>query len=110
MADEKDHATRVHDRGGWPGAGPIDRREHELSWWEKKTDGLMVLLSSREKRLSRVDELRRAIESIEPARYEKLTYYERWIEALRTLLVEKGIVTPEEIDRKLAELAARTHR
>jgi nitrile hydratase len=94
---------RVHDRGGWPDAGSIDRREHELAWWEKRTDALMVLLSSPGKRIIRVDELRRAIEDLEPDRYEKLSYYEKWAIAIETLLVEKGLLTREEIDRKLAE-------
>ncbi len=94
---------RVHDRGGWPGAGPIDQTEHELSEWEKRTDALVMLLTSPQKRVMRVDELRRAIESIEPSRYERLSYYERWIVALEALMVEKGILTREEIDRKMAE-------
>jgi nitrile hydratase len=99
--------ARVHDRGGWPGAGPIDRSEHELSWWEKRTDALMRLLWSPERRILRVDEMRRAIESIEPGRYEKCGYYERWLIALETLLVEKGILSREEIDRKVKELESR---
>lgn len=98
---------RVHDRGGWPGAGSINRAEHELALWEKRTDALMVLLSSPQKRVTRVDELRRAIESIEPEQYEKLSYYERWAAALETLMVEKGILTRAEIDRKVEELEAR---
>jgi len=99
--------ARVHDRGGWPGAGPIDRAEHELAWWEKRTDALMRLLWTPERRVIRVDEMRRAIESIEPARYEKCGYYERWLLALETLLVEKGILTREEVERKTQELQAR---
>lgn len=99
--------AQVHDRGGWPGAGPIDRSEHELAWWEKRTDALMRLLWTPEQRLIRVDEMRRAIESIEPARYEKCTYYERWLIALETLLVEKDVLTREEIERKAEELRAR---
>ncbi len=98
---------RVHDRGGWPGAGPIDRTEHEPSMWEKRTDALLVLLSSAEKRVMRVDELRRAIESIEPAAYEKMGYYERWITAIETIMIEKGILTRAEIDRKVGELGGR---
>jgi hypothetical protein len=97
----------IHDRGGWPGAGPIDRTEHEHSLWEKRVDALMVLLTSPEKRVMRVDELRRAIESLTPGDYEKLSYYERWITAIETLMVEKGILTREEIDQKVAELEAR---
>jgi len=99
--------TRVHDRGGWPGAGPIDRSEHELAWWEKRTDALMRLLWTPERRIIKVDEMRRAIESIEPAKYEKCSYYERWLIALETLLIEKGVLTRAEIDRKAEELGAR---
>ena len=36
----------VHDRGGRPDAGPINTAEHALSFWEKRTDALLVLLSS----------------------------------------------------------------
>jgi nitrile hydratase beta subunit-like protein len=93
----------VHDRGGWPDAGPIDKAEHDYSLWEKRTDALLMLLAGPTKRLLRVDELRRAIESLPPDAYEKLKYYERWITAIEALLVEKGILTPEEIDRKAGE-------
>lgn len=99
--------TRTHDRGGWPGAGPIERAEHELSWWEKRTDALMRLMWSPARRFARVDEMRRAIESMEPGQYEKASYYERWLHALETLLVEKGILTREEIERKVKELDKR---
>ncbi len=99
--------AKVHDRGGWPDAGPINMAEHQYTIWERRTDALMGLLSAPERRLIRTDELRRAIESIEPDRYEKLTYYERWITAIESLLVEKGVVTRAEIDRKVAELEAR---
>ncbi|MBI3247156.1 MAG: nitrile hydratase subunit beta [Deltaproteobacteria bacterium] len=94
---------QVHDRGGWPGAGPINQAGHDLSMWEQRTDALLVLLSSPTKQLIRVDELRRAIESLPPDAYEKLSYYERWISAIETLLVEKGVLTKEEIDRKADE-------
>jgi len=91
---------RIHDRGGWPDAGLINKAEHDLSMWEKRTDALLVLLSSPAKQLIRVDQLRRVIESLPPDAYEKLTYYERWISAIETLLIEKGVLTKEEIDRK----------
>ncbi|MBI4588929.1 MAG: nitrile hydratase subunit beta [Candidatus Rokubacteria bacterium] len=99
--------ARVHDRGGWPGAGPIDRFEHPLSWWEKRMDAITTLLMTPEKRVLRVDELRRAVEDMEPAAYERCAYYERWLHAVETLMAEKGILTREEIDRKVKELDAR---
>ena len=95
---------RIHDRGGWPEAGPINQAEHDLSMWEKRTDALLVLLASPTKQVLRVDELRRTIESLAPDAYEKLSYYERWITAIEALLIEKGILTREEIDRKTGEL------
>ncbi len=98
---------KVHDRGGWADAGPIDRSEHPVTIWEKRTDALMGLLAAPPRRLLRVDELRRAIESLPPDRYEKLSYYERWMAAIENLLVEKGVVTKGEIDREMAALDAR---
>ena len=95
---------RSNDRGGWPGAGPIDRAEHELSTWERQTDALSRVLSSPDKKIMRTDEMRQAIESIEPDQYEKLGYYERWITAFETIMINKGILTREEIDAKVAEL------
>jgi nitrile hydratase subunit beta len=92
---------RVHDRGGWPDAGPIDRTEHAYSMWERRTDAIRGVLGA--KGLIRTDELRRAVESLELAQYEQLHYYERWIVAIEVLLIEKGLLTREEIDRKMGE-------
>jgi hypothetical protein len=92
---------RVHDRGGWPDAGPIDRAEHAYAMWEKQMDAIRGVLGA--KGLIRTDELRRAIESIAPERYEQLSYYQRWLVAVEALLVEKGLLTAAEIDRKMGE-------
>ena len=97
---------RVHDRGSWPAAGLLNKAEHDLSMWEKLTDAILMLLSNPEKCVIRGDELRRAIESLAPDAYERLSYYERWITAIEALLIEKGILTREEIDRKAEELDA----
>ena len=48
------------------------------------------------------DEMRRAIESLEPSVYESMSYYERWTAALEILLVEKGILTTAEIDARVS--------
>ncbi|MBI4636078.1 MAG: nitrile hydratase subunit beta [Candidatus Rokubacteria bacterium] len=97
----------VHDRGGRPGAGPIDRSEHPASDWEMLTDAILIALASPERRIMRVDELRRAIESLRPQQYESFRYYERWITAIEQVLIEKGLVSREEIDAKVVELGRR---
>jgi nitrile hydratase len=94
--------TKIHDLGGSPDAGPIDKSQHETEDWERLADAVTVALD--DKGLKTTDELRRAIESLEPERYRKLGYYERWIAATELLLVEKGLLTREEIDAKAAEL------
>jgi hypothetical protein len=93
---------QTHDLGGRPEVGPLDRAEHDRSMYEKRTDALMVLLSR--KQVITVDELRRAIEGLGPQEYARLSYYECWITAIEQLLVEKGVITREEIDRKAVEL------
>jgi hypothetical protein len=95
-----------HDLGGRP-AGPIDRTERELEPWEKRVDAMVRLLSDRKPPLIRVDELRRAIEALGAVEYDRLTYYERWITAVANLLVEKGVLTTDELGRKLDEVRSR---
>ena len=94
-----------HDMGGNT-AGPIDQSGHVHLLWEKRIDALMVLLSGGDKQLMRVDELRRAIESLGPDAYDNLSYYERWTAAIAALMVEKGIVGQDELDAKVAEMKA----
>jgi nitrile hydratase len=89
----------VHDRGGRPTEEPIDRTEHELADWELLTDGLVHALGERD--LMNVDELRRGIESMPPAEYERAGYYERWLFSIETVLEEKGVLAQGELDRKV---------
>jgi hypothetical protein len=91
---------RVHDRGGWPTDARIDRAEHELEDWEVLTDAIVGALSSN--RVMNVDELRRGIESMPPDAYEAATYYERWLYSAETILTEKGVLEPGELDRRVA--------
>jgi len=84
----------VHDRGGWPTSEPIDRTEHELEDWELLTDALRGALA--QAGLMNVDELRRGIESMPSADYERAGYYERWLFSIETILTEKGILAPGE--------------
>jgi hypothetical protein len=92
----------VHDMGGSPG-GPIDRGQHEVEDWERLADAINAALGV--KGLQTTDELRRSIESLEE--YRKLSYYERWVAATEKLLVEKGVLTSDEIDERTAEIEQR---
>jgi nitrile hydratase len=88
----------VHDRGGLPTDEPIDRSEHTLEDWEILTDALVGALARRG--LMNVDELRRGIESMPSAEYERASYYDRWLFSLETVLTEKGVLAAGELDRR----------
>ena len=88
--------------GGSPG-GPLDTSQHEVEDWERLADAINSALGA--KGLQTTDEHRRAIESLEE--YRDLSYYERWVAATEKLLVEKEILTRDEIDQRAAGIGRR---
>jgi hypothetical protein len=91
-----------HDMGGSP-AGPVDKGQHEVEDWERLADAINGALGA--KGLQSTDELRRAIESLKD--YRDLSYYERWVAATEKLLVQKGVLSGDEIDERAAEIERR---
>lgn len=100
---EKGH----HDMGGEP-AGRVEPTEHDYAEWERRVDALVVLLTGiRGPKLMTVDELRKNIEALGPQVYDNTTYYERWITSVTQTLIQRGIVTTEELGRKMEEIQRR---
>ena len=97
-----------HDMGGLP-AGRIEPGEHDYAEWERRVDALMMLLTGvvGGKPRMTVDELRRNIESIGPEAYDKMSYYERWVISLTQTMLQRGLITTEELTKKLAEVEQR---
>jgi len=95
-----------HDMGGEP-AGPVQPSEHDYALWEKRVDALLVLLT-RKQRMN-VDELRRNIESLGAEAYDRLSYYERWMQSIAQTLIQRGVISVDELGRKIAEVEQR-HR
>jgi hypothetical protein len=93
-----------HDVGGLP-EGPIDTEAHALTFWEKQVDGVRAAIGA--KGLMTSHESRRAIESLGHDAYATLHYYERWTAALSRQMIDKGILTQDEIDAKVAEIRQR---
>jgi hypothetical protein len=88
--------------GGRPTDEPLNLEEHTLADWEIVVDAVSVALGARGLRTT--DEHRRAMEDMPADDYLSLSYYERWVRGTEELLVEKGILTHEDIDRKMADL------
>jgi hypothetical protein len=95
-----------HDMGGLP-AGRVEPTEHDYEQWERRVDAMAVLLWGIKgtRKLATVDEHRRAIESLPPAMYDAMSYYEKWIFALSQTLIARGVITSEELAKKMANVA-----
>jgi hypothetical protein len=93
-----------NDIGGLP-ADPIQRVDHELEPWEKRCHALADVLDFH--KIINTEEKRRGVGALGGEMVAKLTYYERWIAAFANILFQKGILTPEDLARKMDEVEAR---
>ena len=94
----------VHDMGGMDGFGAVAVEANEPVFhhaWERRVFGLVATLTAR-RRLGSGDAFRFAIERMAPSHYLAASYYERWLTAIATLLVERGLVTREELGKGFA--------
>lgn len=105
MNDNRPEGIGPHDLGGLTG-DPLDRSEHDVTHWERRVDAMLILLMRKEV-MTDPAQLRRGIESLAPDVYERLSYYERWAGSIAINLVEKGMVTQEELDQRIAAVKAR---
>jgi len=94
-----------HDVGG-DDFGPVPMIDGDYQLWEKRVDAMMRLLSSPDVALMRVDELRRGIETLGEAAYNAEPYYGKWARSLAKIMVEKGVLTQDELDARIAALRA----
>jgi hypothetical protein len=97
---------KPHDIGGLR-SGSVSTYEHEHVLWEKRVDAMMMLLHHPKRALLTTDELRKNIEALGPEAYTKMGYYERWISAIANTLVERGVISSEELGRAIEEVAKR---
>ena len=95
----------VHDMGGMHGFGPVVRDEAAFhADWEKVVAAMQGVI--RGQGVFNIDESRHGIERMDPADYLRAGYYERWLATLETNLVEKGVLTRDEVDARTAHFAA----
>lgn len=89
----------IHDMGGMHGMGPVRHEENEPVFheaWEGRLYAIDQAIRAWQK--WNIDAGRHGIELLPPADYLRMSYYERWLERNRVLLVEHGFVTQEEMD------------
>lgn len=105
MTDTAHLVRRLPNDIGGVDAGTVDRTEHELLPWEKRCHALADVLDF--KKIINTEEKRRGVEALGAEMVGRLSYYERWIVAFGSILFQKRILTPEELARKMDEVAAR---
>jgi len=91
----------IHDMGGRQGFGRVRHSPNAGAFhadWEKRVNALYSLAVR--SGIFNMDEYRHAIERMEPRHYVSASYYERSLTSLATLLVEKGLVTRDELERR----------
>jgi nitrile hydratase beta subunit len=88
----------IHDMGGMQDMGPINYEKTEPAFhaaWEARVYAMSSAAGQTGKlRLG----LRPAIESIPPAEYLRMSYYEKWLTALVERLIASDLVTRTEIE------------
>jgi hypothetical protein len=93
-----------HDMGGEP-AGKVERTEHDYADWERRVDAINMLC--RMGGLYTLDEMRKNIESLPPQAYNEMAYYEKWVSSIAQTLIQRGVITSDELGRKLEEVERR---
>jgi nitrile hydratase len=89
----------VHDMGGMMGFGPVVAEKDEPVFhapWERRA--LALTLAMAPAGGWNIDQSRAARESQHPAEYLAKSYYQIWITGLERLMIERGLVTRDEIE------------
>lgn len=91
--------TRVHDMGGRFGDGPVIPEAETDPVFAEDWHGRALALTLAAGFLGQwnIDTSRHARERLSPKDYARFSYYEKWISALADLLVEKGVLTLDDL-------------
>jgi nitrile hydratase len=94
----------IHDLGGTQGFAAVPHKINSQSYkpvfhaeWEKLAYPLLFVGADHLKAFT-VDELRHAIERMEPRQYLTAPYYDRIVVGTASLFVEKGLLTQAELE------------
>jgi len=105
MASTEDLVKQLPNDIGGQDSGPIAIGDHELLPWKKRCHALLDVLDVH--KIVNTEEKRRGVEELGSEMISKLNYYERWIVSAVNVLLQKRILTPDEIARKTKEVAER---
>jgi hypothetical protein len=91
--------SRINDVGGMAGFPAIVEEPEEPRFHEDWEAHVFALNGALIKRgVYNLDEFRDAQERLPVAQFLGSSYYERWFAAISTLLVERGVAAPGELE------------
>ncbi len=97
----------VHDLGGLQSFGPVVPEADEPRFhhaWERRAFGMTLAMAGTG--MWSIDHARAARESLPPAQYLASSYYRIWVEGLCKLMLERNLVTRDELaDGRMREPA-----
>jgi nitrile hydratase len=99
----------AQDLGGMMGFGPVEPEAHEPAFhapWERRVFALTLAAGFTGQ--WNIDMARSARESLPPAKYLSSSYYEIWLQGLERLLVDRGMLTAQEVAAGRSLAPART--
>ena len=102
----KEPGRGYHDIGGLE-AGPVDPRVTEAKPWEKLSIVLGNAMGRGGTKLICTDETRRTREEMGVDLYNELGYFEKGIQSMRALMLEKGVITEDELEARMAVIEKR---
>jgi hypothetical protein len=106
LSSAREPGRGYHDLGGLP-AGPVPMELTEARPWEKLSIVLGNSLGTRGAKVICTDETRRTREEMGVQLYNESGYFERGVHALTAILLERGVVTQDELDARMAQIAKR---
>jgi hypothetical protein len=80
----------------------LTRAEHDMTPFEKSCHALLDVLDAH--KLVNTEEKRRGVEDLGGQIIGALTCYERWAVSAAKVLVEKGLITSEELGRAMDDV------
>ena len=98
----------IHDMGGMHGMGPVQPEVNEPVFhavWEGRVYAIQRALGPWRK--WNIDTGRYYIELIPPAEYLRMSYYERWVTSITQTMIQHGVITTDELGRKMEQIEKR---
>jgi nitrile hydratase len=88
-----------HNIGGLEGLGPLEVEKRVfVQPWEKRVFGVHTAMMGLG--IWTWTELRTLAEGMNPVDYIKLRYYEKWLGGIIAFLIDKGVLTKEEVEAR----------